>query len=156
MTTKSNVFRMLRGGSWDDNAEGCRPTVRVNSGPSSRSNGIGFRVVRDVSVKPDVSRLLRGGSWRSNAESCCSAYRSSNEPSGRDCHVGFRVARDVSVKPDTSRVLRGGLRVLRGGSWGSNAEYCCSAVRDFYGPSYHGSLIGFRVVRAVSGKKDEK
>jgi len=37
--------RMIRGGSWDDNAWGCRSANRFYIYPDGRSNSIGFRVV---------------------------------------------------------------------------------------------------------------
>jgi formylglycine-generating enzyme required for sulfatase activity len=39
-------------------------------------------------------------------------------------------------------------RVLRGGSWGSSAEYLRSAARDLSSPYYRGYSIGFRLVRS--------
>ena len=37
-------------------------------------------------------------------------------------------------------------RVLRGGSWLSNAWFCRSAARDYYPPDYRRSYVGFRLV----------
>ena len=37
--------RMIRGGSWDDNAWGCRSANRFYMYPDGKSNSIGFRVV---------------------------------------------------------------------------------------------------------------
>jgi formylglycine-generating enzyme required for sulfatase activity len=37
--------RVLRGGSWGDNAPVCRSATRVGHLPSKRLNGFGFRVV---------------------------------------------------------------------------------------------------------------
>jgi formylglycine-generating enzyme required for sulfatase activity len=37
-------------------------------------------------------------------------------------------------------------RVLRGGSWGSNARYCRSAYRDSDPPDFRYNSIGFRLV----------
>ena len=39
------------------------------------------------------------------------------------------------------------VRLLRGGSWGNNSNYCRASQRDFFTPDYIGNLIGFRVVR---------
>ncbi len=44
----SGTLRINRGGSWVSTAVGCSVTNRENSFPSSRSNGIGFRVVRNA------------------------------------------------------------------------------------------------------------
>ena len=45
-------------------------------------------------------------------------------------------------------------RVLRGGSWGSFADYCHSANRVGSKPSSRYDYIGFRAVRPVSVKPD--
>ncbi len=42
----------------------------------------------------------------------------------------------------------GSNRVLRGGSWGYNANYCRSAYRGSYTPGYRSIFIGFRLVRS--------
>lgn len=39
----------------------------------------------------------------------------------------------------------GSSRVLRGGSWSRDAEYCRVAYRDYYGPGARSSYIGFRL-----------
>ncbi|NER93770.1 MAG: SUMF1/EgtB/PvdO family nonheme iron enzyme [Symploca sp. SIO1B1] len=36
---------MLRGGSWNNNANNCRCAYRNNNNPDNRNNNIGFRVV---------------------------------------------------------------------------------------------------------------
>jgi len=43
----------------------------------------------------------------------------------------------------------GSNRVLRGGSWSSNASGCRSAVRDFYHPDYRYGIFGFRAARTL-------
>ncbi|MGI6351382.1 MAG: formylglycine-generating enzyme family protein, partial [Armatimonadota bacterium] len=43
----------------------------------------------------------------------------------------------------------GSYRVLRGGSWVSNASYCRTAYRNRYGPTFRGYRYGFRVARAM-------
>jgi formylglycine-generating enzyme required for sulfatase activity len=37
-------YRVIRGGSWDDNAGYCRSAVRAGAAPDYRSNGVGFRL----------------------------------------------------------------------------------------------------------------
>jgi formylglycine-generating enzyme required for sulfatase activity len=39
--------------------------------------------------------------------------------------------------------------VIRGGSWGDDADVCRSASRRWYGPSYRGRHLGFRLSRTV-------
>jgi len=39
----------------------------------------------------------------------------------------------------------GSIRVIRGGSWSSDAETCRSAKRGWVGPSFRGVKIGFRL-----------
>ena len=45
--------------------------------------------------------------------------------------------------------LVGLLRVLRGGGWNLNAQYCRSANRHGSVPGWHASLIGFRLLREM-------
>jgi formylglycine-generating enzyme required for sulfatase activity len=42
---ESGKYRVLRGGSWADDARHCRSAHRVGVGPAFRGNGVGFRVV---------------------------------------------------------------------------------------------------------------
>ncbi len=44
---------------------------------------------------------------------------------------------------------RGSLRVVRGGSWGSNARYCRSAYRNRLAPGLRSAYVGFRLVRTA-------
>jgi formylglycine-generating enzyme required for sulfatase activity len=37
--------RVLRGGSWNNNAENCRSAYRNNNNPDNRNNNVGFRLV---------------------------------------------------------------------------------------------------------------
>ncbi|MCW8798180.1 MAG: SUMF1/EgtB/PvdO family nonheme iron enzyme [Prosthecochloris sp.] len=37
--------RVLRGGSWNNNAQNCRSAYRNNDNPGNRSNNVGFRLV---------------------------------------------------------------------------------------------------------------
>ncbi|NUQ24869.1 MAG: SUMF1/EgtB/PvdO family nonheme iron enzyme [Saprospiraceae bacterium] len=39
------TYRVLRGGSWNNNAENCRVAYRNNNNPDNRNNNVGFRVV---------------------------------------------------------------------------------------------------------------
>lgn len=38
--------RVIRGGSWNNNAENCRTANRNNNTPDNRNNNLGFRLVR--------------------------------------------------------------------------------------------------------------
>ncbi|RXK85136.1 hypothetical protein EST62_07590 [Chlorobaculum sp. 24CR] len=37
--------RVLRGGSWNNNARNCRSAYRDNDNPGNRNNNVGFRLV---------------------------------------------------------------------------------------------------------------
>ncbi|MEI7934705.1 MAG: SUMF1/EgtB/PvdO family nonheme iron enzyme [Chlorobiaceae bacterium] len=37
--------RVIRGGSWNNNAENCRSASRNNDTPDNRNNNVGFRLV---------------------------------------------------------------------------------------------------------------
>lgn len=45
-SSRSVSYRVVRGGGWDDGAWGCRVSYRLNSGPSSRTYSLGFRLAR--------------------------------------------------------------------------------------------------------------
>jgi formylglycine-generating enzyme required for sulfatase activity len=51
------------------------------------------------------------------------------------------------AQSDPAGAASGTGRVLRGGSWGSDARYLRSAYRGSNGPSYRGDNLGFRLVR---------
>jgi len=53
---------------------------------------------------------------------------------------------DISVT-DPGGPSSGSNRVLRGGSWDNNAQYCRSAKRDYYSPGYRYNDIGLRLSR---------
>jgi len=42
----------------------------------------------------------------------------------------------------------GSYRVYRGGSWGDNADFCRSAIRNNFTPGTHSNVLGFRLVRS--------
>jgi formylglycine-generating enzyme required for sulfatase activity len=43
----TGIYRVFRGGSWDDEAEYCRNTVRSRETPNYRDERIGFRLAED-------------------------------------------------------------------------------------------------------------
>ena len=45
---------------------------------------------------------------------------------------------------------RGAFRVIRGGSWKSDAGYCRSAFRNFNSPGGRFTGVGFRLARSVA------
>jgi formylglycine-generating enzyme required for sulfatase activity len=65
------------------------------------------------------------------------------------CHDWHGIYPDDSVT-DPSGVLSGTFREVRGGSWGSSANYCRSSGRYFGNPEFSYSFLGFRVVRRSS------
>ena len=44
--------RVIRGGSWDDDARSCRSAARYDAGPGNRDGSVGFRLSRAVSIGP--------------------------------------------------------------------------------------------------------
>ncbi|MBW3539456.1 MAG: formylglycine-generating enzyme family protein [Planctomycetes bacterium] len=56
-----------------------------------------------------------------------------------------------SPSEDPQGPQNGTSRVLRGGSWWDSAEFCRSANRDFYLPTYRDYEVGFRVVCEAKG-----
>jgi len=46
----SGSYRVLRGGGWHEDVEGCRSAIRLGCSPGSRSGTLGFRLARTRSV----------------------------------------------------------------------------------------------------------
>ncbi|MFH0796270.1 MAG: SUMF1/EgtB/PvdO family nonheme iron enzyme [Candidatus Omnitrophota bacterium] len=44
------AFRVLRGGSWNNNANNCRPANRNRNDPTNRNNNNGFRCASSPSL----------------------------------------------------------------------------------------------------------
>jgi hypothetical protein len=53
--------RVLRGGSWNNNATNVRPANRNNNTPSNRNNNIGFRLVLPAALERDVPKQIISG-----------------------------------------------------------------------------------------------
>jgi formylglycine-generating enzyme required for sulfatase activity len=51
-----------------------------------------------------------------------------------------------ATKPNPVNTKEATYRVLRGGSWGYDAQNCRSANRNYYTPTYRSANVGFRVV----------
>ena len=52
---------MIRGGSWNNNAQNCRAANRNNNNPDNRNNNIGFRLVLSPAQQISGCRLLTHG-----------------------------------------------------------------------------------------------
>ena len=52
-------FRLLRGGSWNNNPRNCRSAIRNRNQSANRNNNIGFRVACVAASAP----LVRVGRW---------------------------------------------------------------------------------------------
>ncbi|MDR1372553.1 MAG: SUMF1/EgtB/PvdO family nonheme iron enzyme [Dysgonamonadaceae bacterium] len=50
--------RVLRGGSWNNNANNCRVSNRNNNNPYNRNNNYGFRVVSRQHITLDGCQVL--------------------------------------------------------------------------------------------------
>ena len=50
--SRRGSLRVVRGGSWDDGAHGCRSAVRGGVSPGGRSSNLGFRLSRSVALGP--------------------------------------------------------------------------------------------------------
>jgi formylglycine-generating enzyme required for sulfatase activity len=55
---ETGTNRVLRGGSWANDAENCRSAYRNWNHPANRNDNIGFRPVSSKQVSPDS-----GGLW---------------------------------------------------------------------------------------------
>ena len=47
---------MIRGGSWNNDAQNCRAAIRNNNAPDNRDNNLGFRLA-SAGQRPDVMCL---------------------------------------------------------------------------------------------------
>lgn len=69
---------MLRGGSWNNNAENCRVANRNNNNPNNANNNYGFRLANTASVREGY--FLRNVAQRR----CCPALDPASPPRGCD------------------------------------------------------------------------
>jgi formylglycine-generating enzyme required for sulfatase activity len=66
------------------------------------------------------------------------------------CWDWYGASTYVNNAADPRGAASGAYRVLRGGSWFDNADYCRAAFRGYYTPSNSDAYYGFRVVRSNS------
>ena len=70
----SGSYRVLRGGSWDNNAWYCRVSNRINRYPSSRYGINGFRVVAGTTLRGAAGCLIATSTFRRTAALAVSAW----------------------------------------------------------------------------------
>jgi formylglycine-generating enzyme required for sulfatase activity len=91
----AQIFRLVRGGSWNGCPVLCRSAFRGNRPPATASDNVGFRVAcipqPSISIMSRISRVLRGGSWFNSPRFCRSAYRYGWHPANSDDDTGFRL-----------------------------------------------------------------
>ena len=63
----------------------------------------------------------------------------------QDCYGPYEAGKQADPAGPTT----GTYRVLRGGSWGSDADACRSAFRLYYTPGLRFTFVGFRVARPL-------
>ena len=56
----------------------------------------------------------------------------------------------ISSSTDAAGAASGSIRVLRGGSWSNDADFCAVSYRNYYSPFHRFDILGFRVVRSSS------
>jgi formylglycine-generating enzyme required for sulfatase activity len=44
------IYCIIRGGGWLSLARGCRASIRLNYGPDSHGNGVGFRLIKKIKL----------------------------------------------------------------------------------------------------------
>ena len=59
---RNDASRVLRGGSWNNNAGNLRAADRVDDGADNRFDDIGFRVCRGAPIEPRSAGALDAGS----------------------------------------------------------------------------------------------
>jgi Sulfatase-modifying factor enzyme 1 len=61
MLVEASAHRVIRGGSWNDEAQNVRAAYRNHNEPSNRNNNLGFRCA-ELTTEPDGSLLNRPAS----------------------------------------------------------------------------------------------
>ena len=61
MSVEASAHRVVRGGSWNNDAQNVRAAYRNNNEPTNRNNNIGCRFA-ELTTKPDGSLLNRPAS----------------------------------------------------------------------------------------------
>jgi len=163
----SGLHRVIRGGSWYDDAQSCHSASRYNGDPSNYPRNAGFRAVKTTSTDTDKNpvgassgsyHVIRGGGWDGDTQYCRSAYRDNDYPDDGYDNIGFRAVQTISTDTDTDKnpvgASSGSYRVIRGGDWYFGALYCRSAARSNRSP-YGSDYIGFRVIKVSTKKESE-
>ncbi len=117
-------LQVSRGGNWVNFAAYCRVGKRYYDAPSSRYNGVGFRVVRNakpISHEGEKMNLQvrRGGTWFYHAPYCRVAGRHYIAPSCCYETTGFRVVRKAqSIEPSRDLIITIEIKLTQeGGEW---------------------------------------
>jgi hypothetical protein len=61
MSVEASDHRVIRGGSWNNNAQNVRAAYRNHNEPTNRNNNLGFRCA-ELTTEPDGSLLNRPAS----------------------------------------------------------------------------------------------
>jgi Sulfatase-modifying factor enzyme 1 len=61
MLVEASAHRVIRGGSWNNDAQNLRAAYRNHNEPTNRNNNLGFRCA-ELTTKPDGSLLNRPAS----------------------------------------------------------------------------------------------
>ena len=61
MSVRASAHRVIRGGSWNNDAQNVRAAYRNHNEPSNRNNDLGFRCA-ELTTEPDGSLLNRPAS----------------------------------------------------------------------------------------------
>ena len=106
----------------------------ISSSKANFNNNIGYpTAVGSYPANPYGLYDMTG-----NLNEWCNDYDSYSSESGTD------------LQGTSAGALRAPIRALRGGSWGYDAVYCLTVVRNSSYVDFGGSFIGFRVVNSVS------
>ena len=65
MSVRASAHRVIRGGSWNNDAQNVRAAYRNHNEPSNRNNNLGFRCA-ELTTEPDGSLLNRPASCPSS------------------------------------------------------------------------------------------
>jgi hypothetical protein len=115
VTTVSGSNRVIRGGSWNNDARNCRSAYRNNDAPGNRNDNLGFRLLSTgLSRRGRFTDLLRVLQAMSRPSSCAGRW-----PDKQPCPAAF--GRPARVRRPPQALL----------SWPRGSAMVSRSIRGF-------------------------
>jgi formylglycine-generating enzyme required for sulfatase activity len=139
-------YRLPREAEWEYSCRAGAPSEQVfhfgNSLSSKQANFNGNHPFGGADKAVYLAQPCQVGSYKPNAFSLYDMHGNVAEWCA-DWYDKDYYAK--SPRRDPQGPSRGFLRVIRGGGWYASGQYCRSADRHGYAPTYRRNLLGFRV-----------